>query len=123
LTDDEKLIISAMSYDETEDLGGVPEGYTADEDVLSSAFENYWDEIQKPWKTREGPIGLPTARFTLNSSALFHRETSPFAWRTEKLLRKGQSDGDLLTDEQLLPSLLTSRLSSRNYLFHFTKVS
>jgi hypothetical protein len=35
-----------MSYDEDE-FSGPPEGYTADEDVLSSALENNWDEVKE----------------------------------------------------------------------------
>jgi len=109
-----------MSYDETRIWAGYPKD-TRPTRFLSSAFENYWNEIQEAVEDSRGSIGLPTARFTLNSSALFTERLHPFAWRTEKASSQGQSDGDLLTDEQLFATLLTSRLSSRNYLLPLHK--
>ncbi|HXM48330.1 MAG TPA: hypothetical protein VN956_10845 [Pyrinomonadaceae bacterium] len=91
-----------MSYDEAEDFGGVPEGYTADEDVLSSAFENYWDEIQEAVEDSRGSDWLTNSAIHLELlSIVSQRDFTHLRGGLKKLLRKGQSDGDLLTDEQL----------------------
>lgn len=93
-----------MSYDELEfnDPPGPPEGYTADEDVLSSALENYWDEIRDAVEDVRGSDWLATSATCLELlSTVSERDFAHLRGGLKKFLRKGQNDGDELKDEQL----------------------
>jgi len=90
-----------MSYDE-EELSGPPEGYTPDEDVLSSALENNWDEIKEAVEDVRGSDWLKDSSICLELlSTVSERDFTHLRGGLKKFLRKGQSDGDQLTDEQL----------------------
>jgi len=90
-----------MSYDEA-DFDGVPEGYTADEDVLSSAFDNHWDEIKEAVEDTRGADWLTDSATCLELlSIVSRRDFTHLLGGLKKFLRKGQSYGDLLTGEQL----------------------
>jgi hypothetical protein len=90
-----------MNYDE-EEFSGPPEGYTADEDILSSAFENHWDEIKEAVEDARGSDWLADSMICLELlSTVSERDFTHLRGGLKKFLRKGQNDGDQLTDEQL----------------------
>ena len=91
-----------MDYGEELDFGGPPEGYTADEDVLSSALENNWDEIKEAVEDARGSDWLSDSATCLALlSIVSQRDFTHLRGGLKKYLRKGRNDGDLLTDEHL----------------------
>src|ERR1700675_4992037 len=91
-----------MDYGEEVDFGGPPEGYTADEDVLDSALQNHWDEVTEAVEDARGSDWLRDSATCLELlSTVSERDFTHLRGGLKKFLRKGQNDGDQLTDEQL----------------------
>src|SRR5579859_4089160 len=91
-----------MEYGEEPDFGGPPDGYTADEDVLSSALENHWDEIKEAVEDARGSDWLKDSATCLELlSTVSQRDFTRLRGGLKKYLRRGKNDGDLLTDEHV----------------------
>ncbi len=90
-----------MSDDEL-DFGGPPEGYTADEDLVTAACEHHWEEIKEAVDEVRGSDWLSDSATCLELlSTVSQRDFTHLRGGLKKFLRKGQSDGEQLTDEQL----------------------